>query len=89
MFRMLKDMKLGAKIGGGFAIVLVLLAVVAFTGYSGLTGVEDRVEKTDDVNRLIKQVMETRQQEKNFIIRGDKKYVDRVAERVGAGIRQC
>lgn len=82
MFRMLKDMKLGAKIGGGFAIVLVLLAVVAFTGYRGLTGVEDRVGKADDVNRLIKEILETRQQEKNFIIRGDNKYIDMVKENV-------
>ena len=79
---MLKNLKLGAKIVGGFVIVLVLLAVVAYVGYNGLTGVVDRVEKADDVNRLIKDTLHSRQQEKNFIIRGDKEYADKVQEYV-------
>ncbi|MBE9582056.1 MAG: methyl-accepting chemotaxis protein [Proteobacteria bacterium] len=79
---MFKDMKLGTKIAGGFGIVLVFLAVVAFVGYNGLSGVVDRVVKADDVNRLIKTIQATRQQEKNFIIRGDEKYVDMVKKDV-------
>ena len=79
---MLKNMKVGSKIIGGFAVVLVLLIAVAYVGYNGLSNVTDRVEKADDVNRLIKFILATRQQEKNFIIRGDKKYVDTVAEQV-------
>ena len=82
MFRMLKDMKLGAKIGGGFAVVLVLLAVVAFMGNRGLTGVVDRVEKADDVNRLIKEILDTRQHEKNYIMRGDNASAAKVDENV-------
>lgn len=79
---MLKNLKLGARTVSGFVIVLILLAVVAYIGYSGLSGVADRVDKADDVNRLIKMTLHSRQQEKNFIIRGDKKYVDIVQKDV-------
>jgi methyl-accepting chemotaxis protein len=79
---MLKNMRLATKIVGGFLIVLVLLGVVAYVGYNGLADVAGRVEKADDVNRLIKIMLETRQQEKNFIMRGDKKYVDMVQKNI-------
>jgi hypothetical protein len=32
---MFKDLKLSVKIAGGFAIVLILTAVVGFVGYNG------------------------------------------------------
>jgi len=86
---MFKNMKVGSKIIGGFSIVLVLLVVVAYVGYNGLSNVTDRVDKGDDVNRLIKSILATRQQEKNFIIRGDKKYVDTVAVEVEALKKQA
>jgi len=85
---MFKNMKLGSKIVGGFGIVLVLLAVVSFVAYNGMTGVADRVDKADDANRIVKEVLETRQQEKNFIIRHDHKYVDKVKELTGKLTKQ-
>ncbi|MBU3913921.1 methyl-accepting chemotaxis protein [bacterium] len=75
---MFKNLKLGIKIGGGFAVVLILTAIVAFMGWNGLRGVVDRVDKADDVNRIIKFMLETRSEEKNFIMRGDSEYADRV-----------
>jgi len=86
---MLKNLKLGAKIVGGFVIVLVLLAVVAYVGYNGLSGVVDRVDKGDDVNRMVKGVLEARQQEKNYIIRGEDSYVGKVDESVKEIITQA
>jgi methyl-accepting chemotaxis protein len=79
---MFKNMKLGTKIASGFGLVLVLVAVIAFVGYNGLSGVTDRVDKAEDVNRLVKYVLASRLQEKNFIIRGDKKYIDSVTEKL-------
>ena len=38
------------------------------------TAITERIAKADDANRLIKWAMDCRIQEKNFIIRGDKKY---------------
>jgi methyl-accepting chemotaxis protein len=79
---MFKEMKMGTKIACLAALLIVLTGVVSFVGYNGLSGVVDRVEKADDVNRMVKTMLATRQQEKNFIIRGDKKYIDKVKEEV-------
>ncbi len=75
---MFKNMKLGTKIVSGFIVILVLLLGVAFFGYSGLTGVVDRVEKADGANSLAKMILEIREQEKNYIIRGQKEYAAKV-----------
>lgn len=72
---MFKNMKLGTKIVGGFAIVLVLTAAVAYLGYKGLTGTVARVEQGEDANRIVKDIQDCRQAEKDFIIRGDEEYV--------------
>jgi methyl-accepting chemotaxis protein len=79
---MFKNMKLGTKIAGGFAIVLLLTAVLSYISYNGMTTVDDRVDKVADCNTIIQKVGVTRQQEKNFVIRGDHKYVTRVDELV-------
>lgn len=77
---MFKKMKLGSKIVGGFALVLIITAVVAYVGYNGLSGTVDRVINADDANRLIKWAKDCRQSEKNFIIRGDMKYIEQNSE---------
>ena len=86
---MLKNMKLGTKIAGGFAIVLILTAVVGYVGYSGLGGVTTIVDKADDGNQMIKQIQAARQQEKNFIIRKDQQYATKVDEQVEELITQA
>ncbi len=68
---MLNNMRLGVKLGIGFGIVLLLTAVVAIIGYNGMQHVEDRVDKADDVNRLVRFIVEGRVQEKNFMLRKD------------------
>ncbi|MFH1154794.1 MAG: methyl-accepting chemotaxis protein [Pseudomonadota bacterium] len=75
-----RNLKLSTKILGGFTAILVLLVISAYVGYSGLSGVVDRVEKADDVDRLAKEILEIRQQEKNYIIRGDDTYIKMVDE---------
>ncbi len=76
---MLKNTKIGIKIGGGFAIVLLLTAVVAFIGWNGMQNVIDRVAKANAANELIKGMLDTREEGKNFIITGDATYVTGVA----------
>ncbi len=80
--RALNGVKVGHKIAGGFTAVLLLLAVVAGFGYFGLNRVAERVEKLDTASQMIKQNLEARRHEKNFIIRGDKEYLDRVTAEV-------
>nr|WP_018125270.1 methyl-accepting chemotaxis protein [Desulfovibrio oxyclinae] len=74
---MLKNMKLGAKLALGFALVLVLAGVVAAIGYSGLSKVQSRVVKADDANRLVRYILEARVQEKNYMLRGDEQSLEK------------
>ncbi len=85
---MFKNMKLGTKIFSGFALVLVFLCIVAFIGFNSLSGVVNRVEKADDVNQIVKMIMEIRQHEKNYIIRGDKEYTAKVETGIKALMAQ-
>jgi len=79
---MFKDMKMGTKIACLAVILIIIAGVMSGVGYNSLSGVVDRLGKADDVSRLIKQMLTSRQQEKNFIMRGDKKYVDEVQKQV-------
>lgn len=78
--QMFKKLKLGTKIAAGFAVVLLLTAVMSYVAYSGMETVSDRVDKVADCNEVIHKMVIIRQQEKNFILRKDNKYVDKVDE---------
>lgn len=75
---MLKRTKLKTKIFAGFSIVMMLLILVAYAGYGGLSYVVDKVEKADSMNRIIQQLLTIRRHEKNFIIRNNPIYHDKV-----------
>ncbi|MEW6288872.1 MAG: methyl-accepting chemotaxis protein [Thermodesulfobacteriota bacterium] len=86
---MFKNLKLGTKLIGSFVAILILTAAISFVGYSGMAKVVSRVEKSDDVAAIVKMIGEVRQQEKNFIIRKDKSYVDKVHELVAEVAKQA
>ena len=65
------DLKIGTKLGVGFAVIILLSIVTAVISFIGLQNVKDRVDKGDDANRLIKMILDTRRSEKNFILRGN------------------
>lgn len=75
---MFRNMKIGVKLGGSFAIVLILASLIGVIGWNGMIGVVDRLEKADDVNRMVKSILAARQQEKNFIIRKEPVYIENV-----------
>ncbi len=79
---MFKNMKLGTKIAAGFAVVLLLTAIVGYVGYSGLSGVSVIVDKADDANRLIKQAQAARLAQKNFMAEKEDKFAEEVAKRI-------
>jgi methyl-accepting chemotaxis protein len=86
---MLKNIKLGVKISGGFIIVLLLLAIVAYIGYSGMRGVEDRVEKADDMNTLVKSMLEARMHGKDFLRLKEDQYATALEESITSIIAQA
>ena len=85
---MFKNMKLSMKLAAGFTMVLILTVAIAVVGMLGLTNVVDRVDKADDVNRLVKGILETRREEKNFVIRKDEASIKKHAEALGALVKQ-
>ncbi len=79
---MFRNMRLGTRIVSGFAIVLVLTAVVGYVGYSGQSNVTKIVDKADSANKLIKLVQAARLEQKNYMAERDEKYEQLVAEKI-------
>ena len=74
--------KLKTKIASGFIFILVLTCLVSYVGWDGMGKIVDRVERADDTNGMIKMILQARRHEKNFIIRGDNKYVQEVKKEI-------
>ncbi len=72
---MFKNMRLGLKLGISFALMIFLTGMMAFVGFNGMTGIKERVGKADDVNRMVKTLLEMRIIEKNYMLRKDDKYL--------------
>lgn len=79
---MLKNLRLGIKLTIGFGILIALLILTGYVGYSGLSKVNKRVIKTNMLNGSEKSMLEARQQEKNFIMRNDMKAAETVGVKV-------
>jgi len=80
--RRLLHLRIGVKIALGFAAVLILTASVAFVGWSGLTNFGSQVKAANDSNAVVRTLLETRIDEKNFQIRGDEKFIEAIAARI-------
>ena len=73
---MFANLRLSAKIGGGFGIVLVLCGIIALVGWSGMEGVVDRVEKASGMDAVVRQLLEVREDNKSYIINADRAYFE-------------
>jgi methyl-accepting chemotaxis protein len=80
---MLKKMNLGTKITCGFLLMMLMTGSVAYVGWDGLQVVTDRFFKVEDLDFITKCILQARRHEKNFIIRGDKQYVEEVNKAIG------
>ncbi|WP_321400730.1 methyl-accepting chemotaxis protein [Maridesulfovibrio sp.] len=77
---MFKNMKLAMKLGLSFALMIFLSAAMAYVGYNGMSVIENRVDKADDVNRMVRTILETRMSEKNYMLRAESDYLKKHAE---------
>jgi methyl-accepting chemotaxis protein len=84
---MFANMKLATKMALGFGVLILFAAILGYTGFSSLGNVGKTVENADDANWIIKQSLDGRIKEKNFMLRKDKKYQDEAKEIV-AGIHE-
>lgn len=83
----MKNLKLAWKLGIGFGGLIALTVAVAWVGLSGIWGIENRVGKAEDMNRMVKMVLDARIQEKNFMIRRDQESAKKHGELI-ASIKQ-
>jgi methyl-accepting chemotaxis protein len=74
------SMGVGKKITLGFAVVLVLTAVVGYVGWNGLSRVSDRAETLDDANKIGNLALEWGHNQKDLQITGDKKFMEAADE---------
>jgi methyl-accepting chemotaxis protein len=79
---MLKKLKLTTKLLGSFLVVLTILVIVGVVGYRAMMGVVSRSDKMADVNTIVQLILETRQQEKNYMIRKDEASLQKEAESI-------
>ncbi|SNY45910.1 Methyl-accepting chemotaxis protein [Arsukibacterium tuosuense] len=70
MTMLLQSLKIRSLLVLGFSFTLVITLVIAIVGGVALQSVVDRVDKADDANRIIKQVLALRLAEKNFVLAG-------------------
>lgn len=72
----MKNLKLAVKLGLGFGVILVLTLLVALTAYVSLSTVAKSADLSDQANAMVQLILQARQIEKNFILRGDAKSLD-------------
>ena len=63
---MLKNMKVGAKIAAGFAIVTILAIIVGIAGYVIIDDITQQVEVAETAYIIKGSCLETRRQEKKL-----------------------
>ncbi|MFC4260875.1 methyl-accepting chemotaxis protein [Marinobacter lacisalsi] len=70
------SLSLGMKMALGFAVLILLTIVVGTTGYFALNAFGDRAGIVADASAIEADLLQARQDEKNFLIRGEEQYVD-------------
>ena len=78
MLEKILNVKLGTKIFGGFGMLLALLAIVSSVGLGALLMVVNNRHKADIADEQLRTILEARRHEKNFVIRGNDEYVEKV-----------
>ncbi len=82
-FGILKNLKVWIKLSAGFGLILALTVAVGYVGWSGLDDTAKIVEKADGANRLIKQSLNARLEQKNFMAEKDDAFAEKVAAVIG------
>ena len=77
---MLKNLKLGMKIGGGFGIVLILLVSICLFCINGLSSIIGSVERNNMASTIVDNVQNSMIAGKNYVITKDSKYTETVAK---------
>lgn len=69
-----ENLSIRVKLLAGFGLVLLILLFVSVTSYLSLESLSARFELNNKVSEANLLISEARQQEKNFLLRGDTQY---------------
>src|ERR1035437_9575702 len=86
---MLKSLKISTKIFAIVSLLLLLLGLVGYAGHSGLANVVDHASSSDEMQSIVKNLLEARRHEKNLIIRTDSVYRDNTLKAIDEVKRQA
>ncbi|GHG70444.1 methyl-accepting chemotaxis protein [Alishewanella longhuensis] len=64
------------KLLSGFAVVLAILLTISTLSFQALSALSERFTLLNNVKSISLLISDARQQEKNFILRGDARYID-------------
>jgi len=65
---MFKNLKLSLKISGGYALILVLLAILAIIAITGFSNIVVKTGLADEFGLLVSRINEIRQNEQQFLL---------------------
>ncbi|MFW6273568.1 MAG: methyl-accepting chemotaxis protein [Halanaerobium sp.] len=82
MLKLLRNLKLGFKIGGGFIILIIIATVMAYVGYYGLNNVNQDVQIANDAAGFAEKSLEIRQNEKDFMLKEQEEYINNINQMV-------
>jgi methyl-accepting chemotaxis protein len=77
---MLNDLKLAVKIGGGFALVLLLTFAISALSVFSLLSLKDTSSKNDATSYMVQDMLNGTVAGKNFVILKDQSYIAQVHE---------
>ena len=86
---MWKNLTINTTILFGFCFVFILFGFAIYFGYTGLTKVVDRSSKSDDMQLIVKNILEARRSEKNLLLRSDPIYRDKTLATIAEIKRQA
>ena len=71
-----RNMRLGIRIGGGFAVVLLIMVVIATVSYLSLDNVEENTEIANSANYFIEQAYRLRVSVRDFLLTREEEYIE-------------
>jgi methyl-accepting chemotaxis protein len=80
-------MTIGFRIGAGFAIVILIMAIVGYTGYSGLSDYNLQVKVIDEADSIIKNTYDAVTHELRFFIYGSTEYTKKFDSAINNAIK--
>jgi methyl-accepting chemotaxis protein len=73
--KILLDLSIRKKLLSGFGLILIITLAIAWIGQQSLTTTLKRINTLRSVSNIDASLTHARQQEKNYLLRDDKKYL--------------